>query len=308
MRAMLGTAPMALDAVLGHAVLQARWPVEGQSARAPAFAAAPGLRVEPGQRYVVARGVAIMPLRGLLTPNMEILERYLGWSTHAGIEAAASELAAMEDVRAVVIPADSPGGYVLGLQAAVEAVRALAAIKPVHVLVDPMAASAAYAIASQATDITMVAGSSVGSIGVMRYAATPVAPDNGGDQWSLHVSSHAQAKIPDPGTEKGRAEIQRDLDVAEAEFHANVAAGRGIAPADLAARLSVTDDDVDGGAVFGPADAIARGLADRQETRAAFWNRVFGAYAPKPAPGRRAALAASALAVAQAARAKAGTI
>jgi hypothetical protein len=99
------------------------------------------------------------------------------------------------------------------------------------------------------------------------------------------------------------------LDAVEGEFHAAVAAGRGIALGDLAARLSVSDNPADGGALFGGADAIARGMADRQATRAGFYEAVFVKHGVQAKtaqsggrgimPGQARAMAAAAMAVAQ---------
>lgn len=254
------------------------------------------------ERFAVARGVAVVPVRGLLTPNNLAYESWFGWSTYRGLTETARELAANEDVRAVILDMNSPGGLVLGLDAAARAVRALAQVKPVHVLADPMAASAAYYLASQGNDIAVAPGAIVGSIGTARMAGYYAAPDYSGTMWHDFTSSHARAKIPDPSTEEGKAEIQRSLDEAEAQFHAAVATGRGIAPEELTARLSVTDDARDGGAVFYAEEAIARGLADTAEAREDFFARIFGDYAP-PQQRRagRAYLAQAAAAQARAA-------
>lgn len=291
---------MAVDPVLGRESLCQDWPVSVVAARSD-IVAGMDLKVERGERYVSVRGVAVMPIRGVLTPNSEILERYYGWATYAGIEAACAEIAAAEDVGAAVLEIDSPGGLVTGLAGAVGAVAELARVKPVYVLANPMAASAAYALASQATSIAMTAGAYVGSIGVMVESSAPVQPDMMGDQWNIHVSRHARAKWADPRTEAGRAEIARRLDEYEAVFHADVARGRKIAPEALAVQLSVTGDAADGGAVFLPAEAIRRGLADSAETRAGFYDRVMAAHAPQPARARPAARAFAAQAAAAAA-------
>ncbi|NDK36977.1 S49 family peptidase [Rhodovulum sulfidophilum] len=280
---LLGAAPLALDHDFGAGLLGL--PLPAAPAAGPALSGP--VEVARGERFAVARGVAVMPVRGVLTPNAEILERFLGWATFAGIEASCGALAAQEDVAAVVIEFDTPGGLVLGGAAAAGAIAALAAVKPVHALVNPLAASMGYHLASQCSEIAMTPGSLAGSIGIMRQAGWPVGPDGAGQQWQIFTSTHARAKLPNPETEAGRAEIRRDLDAHEAAFHADVARGRGIAPGDLAARLSVTDDPADGGATFGPEEAIARGLADRAETRLAFYDRIFAAHAPKPAAARR---------------------
>ncbi|KZX90398.1 MULTISPECIES: S49 family peptidase [unclassified Sulfitobacter] len=278
---------MALSTTAGGALLAMDVPAAAQEPSAT-------ITIERGQRFAVQRGLAVVPVRGLLTPNMLAFERYMGWATYDGIEETMDELAADTEVSGVVLDMDSPGGMVRGIQAASDAIARCAAIKPVHVLVNPLAASAAYWLAAQATEIAMTAGAECGSIGVRLMASSPVEPDNWGDQWFELSSSKARAKNPDAASEAGMAELRRSLDASEAEFHAAVAAGRGIDPGALAARLSVTEDPQDGGAVFGAAEAIARGLADRQETRAQFYARVSEAYAPSVRPSNARAYAAKA--------------
>lgn len=250
-----------------------------------------------GERFTVSRGLAVVPLRGLITPNFFAFERWLGWSTCHGIEATMAELAASDDVAAIVLVCDSPGGMVLGCDGAARAVAAANAVKPVHALIHPLCASAAYHIASQARDVAITPGSWVGSIGILATATVPVAPGSSGFQTFVQASSHARAKRPDPTTEEGRTELQRDLDAHEAVFHARVAEGRGLTVEDLRARMSTTGNAADGGAVFWGQEAVTRGLADTVETEAAFWQRIGAAYAPRPArPARRGAQARAAAA------------
>lgn len=283
----LGGHVLALDVSRALDDLMMDWPQGDTAAQIGATMAGP-LEVQKGERFAISRRIAVMPVRGVLTPDSVALERYLGWATYQGVEASCAELAANEDVAACVIDMNSPGGLILGLEGAAQAIADLAAQKPVHVLVNPMAASAAYYLASQASDITMTAGSSLGSIGTTRMSVWPVKPDAWGDQWGVHLSSYARAKNPDPTSEDGQAEIQRSLDEAEAAFLDAVARGRNLDRAGLPARLSVTENETDGGAMYAPADAINRGLADRQETRAGFYDRVFASVAPAQSGSSRA--------------------
>lgn len=253
----------------------------------PFFAMGGTVAVMPGERYSVQRGLAVMPIRGILTPDNPMLEKYLGWATYSGIETACAELAANDDVRGVAIPMDSPGGLVRGIEMAGNAIAALAAKKPVHVLVDSLSASAAYWLAAQASDITMVPGAEVGSIGTMRVSSWPVQPDGWGDQNGIHLSSHARAKWPNPTDDTGRAEIQRSLDEAEGKFLDAVAAGRGLQRDALPGILSVTDDAADGGAIYDFEDARRRGLVDAMQPRGQFYADKFEAHAP-PSGGARA--------------------
>jgi capsid assembly protease len=244
------------------------------------------------ERYAVARGVAVVPVRGILSANSGFAD-WFGWATYHGLADTCAQIGAAEDVAAVVLELDSPGGYVTGIQAAAEAIATLATLKPVTALINPLAASAAYWLACQATEVVMTPGASAGSIGTALMTGSYVQPGGNGMQVVEMASSHARAKRPDATSEAGRAELQRSLDVAEAEFHAAVASGRGIPVADLLTALSVTEDPRDGGAVFGPAEAVARGLADRIETRAACYDRIFAAHAPQVRTPSRTASRAS---------------
>lgn len=297
---------LALDLAQAQPLLMQSWPTAEQPISGLDVSHNDAaLQVSRGERYAVARGIAVMPLRGILTPDSAILERYLGWATYQGIEAASAELAANDDVSAVVVDANSPGGLVVGLEAGAMAIAKLAKVKPVHVLINPSAASAAYWIASQGSTIAMTPGAEVGSIGTTVTSAWPVQPGASGAQYGIHVSSHARGKRPDPTDETGQAEIARRLDQSEARFHAAVAAGRGIELSELPAKLSVTDDVADGGVMYDAADAMSRGLADTTETRADFYERMFATYAPKPVASSGRAMAVGAKAQAEAAQARA---
>lgn len=297
-RALIAGEVMALD--MGRARELLAIDLDAATPRqAAALEATSGLRIEPGERFAVLRGVAVVPLRGLLTHGSALYESWFGWATYSGIEDTADQLASDGDVTAVVLDVNSPGGMVTGCAAAAEAIARLRAVKPVHALVNPLASSAAYWIASQATTITMTPGSMVGSIGVAAEVSSPVQPGLDGDQRVIITSSHARAKRPDPMTEAGRTELVRFADEAEARFHAAIAAGRGIDPAELPALLSVTDDPADGGASFEFEAALARRLVDGRETRAAFYDRIFaqhGLQPRRPATGGRSAYAAQAAA------------
>lgn len=250
----------------------------GDAAGVDAISAGPDLRVERGERYAVSGGLAVMPVRGILTTNSAMLERYLGWATYHGLTEALGQLDANDDVRGIVLEFDSPGGMVLGCSGAAAAISAVG--KPVHALVHPLAASAAYWLASQCDDITMTTGSEVGSIGVIGTAVDPAAPDMYGDQWTTVRSSHARGKNPEALSAEGRALLQAQVDKAEAAFHAAVARGRGFDVGSLPERLSMTADPRDGGGVYDDEDALQRGLVDViGADRARFYGAMAGQYA-----------------------------
>ncbi|AZB60804.1 S49 family peptidase, partial [Cereibacter sphaeroides] len=214
--------PMALAEDLAAPLLA--MPIPEGAADPAAAARAPAAGPSTPDRFTVSRGLAVVPVRGILTPNMAQYERWFGWATYHGLAETLAHLAASEDAAAIVLEIDSPGGLVCGIEAAAEAIAAAAAVKPVHALVSPLAASAAYWLASQAAEIVMTPGAVAGSIGVALTAAAHVQPGANGAQIFEMSSRHARAKRPDASTEAGRAELQRSLDEAEAAFHAAVSA------------------------------------------------------------------------------------
>lgn len=293
--ALIGGSALAIHAAQGLPMLQRELPKAAIDGQANAM-----IEIERGQRFAVSRGIAVVPISGLLTPNFYMLERYLGWSTYHGIVATMQELAANEEVQAIAPVFDTPGGLVLSAEGASAAIAAAARVKPVHALVNPLAASAGYHLASQATDITLTPGSWVGSIGTMSTTFQPMKPaDFDGTQLFITTSTHADAKRPDASTEAGRALIQQQLDAFESDFLDAVARGRKIDREELPARLSKTGNDREGGDIYWGPDAVARGLVDRIETEAAFWDRMATAYAPKPRRAARGASARAAAALAQ---------
>ncbi len=102
--------------------------------------------------------IALLRLHGTVTPR--------GTSGMEGFRARLASARDNPEVGAAIIDTDSPGGTVAGSAEAAHAVADLAAVKPVIAFVDTLAASAAYWIASQASQIWMTPSGEVGSIGI----------------------------------------------------------------------------------------------------------------------------------------------
>ena len=98
--------------------------------------------------------IAKIRVEGTITEDEELLER---------LEAVRKA----DTVKGVILSIDSPGGTTAGGEAIFEAVRQLAAAKPVVAQVGTLAASAGYMIASASDHIVARKSSIVGSIGVL---------------------------------------------------------------------------------------------------------------------------------------------
>ena len=98
--------------------------------------------------------IAKIRIEGTITEDEELIER---------LEKARKSSA----VKGVILSVDSPGGTTAGGEAIFDAVRALAAEKPVVAQVGTLAASAGYMIACASDHIVARKSSIVGSIGVL---------------------------------------------------------------------------------------------------------------------------------------------
>lgn len=166
-----------------------------------------------------------------------------------------------EQYRGAVLSMHTPGGTVDSTPEFAQAVATFRASKPITVST-AYCASAGYYVASQADEIHMEdqAVSSVGSIGVLLIY----------ENWKKHLQQQGidmeimrATKSADKGrvnwieelSEEARAELQTLLDACQAEFEGAVKRGRG---------GKITSGEVFTGKMYGTAEAIKLGLADRK--------------------------------------------
>ena len=119
---------------------------------------------EDRKPFIYTDGLAIIPIHGAL------LNRFGGsWGFVTGYQAIRRQMNAAledEDVQLIVFDVDSPGGETAGCFELAEEIRASREIKPSIAVVDSLAASAGYALASSATRMVATPSSKIGSIGV----------------------------------------------------------------------------------------------------------------------------------------------
>ena len=157
----------------------------------------------------------------------------------------------------IVLNINSPGGEVDGTNAFAAMVRDGAKRKPIYAYIDGLGASAAYWIASAATEVIAEESAWVGSIGV-----TATLMDRSGAQERQGVksyqivSSQSPRKNPSPATETGRAQLQERVDTIAQMFIDRVAKYRGVSP-------ETVQSDFGQGNVFPAQLAKKRGMIDR---------------------------------------------
>lgn len=234
--------------------------IEGERAAAAATVAA-----QPGK-------IALIGVYGGLTPRGS----WYG-SSLSGIADAATRATNDPDIASAIVDIDSPGGTVAGTMEAAAAVADLASKKPCVACVNTLAASAAYWIASQASEIVMTPSADVGSIGAMIMHQ-----DISGwlEQIGLKLTIIRSEQSPNkneahpfaPLSDDARAFLQSRADAAGSDFIKAVASGRKVSQTKVRETFGQ-------GRVFGAKEAMARGMADRVAT----FGQVVAGLMPKPA-------------------------
>ncbi len=162
-----------------------------------------------------------------------------------------------DKVKAVVLDISSPGGTTVGGEAIYNAVRELAAEKPVATSVGTLAASAGYMIACGSDHIVAYRSSIVGSIGVLvQYGEASGLLDKLGVKVDAVKSSTLKAEPSPfhPVTEEAKAMLGRVVDDTYQRFVDLVAERRKF---DMAKARALAD-----GSLFTGAQGLANGLID----------------------------------------------
>lgn len=221
-----------------------------------------GTREKPDGRGGFLRvdgGVAMITIEGSLVNRGAWIGASSGLTSYEGISAQLTEATEREDVTSVILDLDSPGGEAGGTPNLGAQVRALRDKKPVMAVVNDMACSAAYWIASQASEIVVSETSAVGSIGVISLHVNRAGElaQKGLAPTLIMAGAHKADGHPfGPLPEDVKADWQATIDALYGLFCNAVAGGRGEKLTAAAAR------ETEARVFYGRA-AIKAGLADR---------------------------------------------
>lgn len=206
--------------------------------------------------YDMFAGVAVIPVQGTLVHRLGTLRPESGMTGYDGIRQNYLTALADDDVRAIVLDIDSPGGEVSGAFDLADAIHATRGTKPVWAILSENAYSAAYAIASAADRITVPRTGGTGSIGVvwmhvdwsraLNDAGLAVTFVTWGDR---KLDGHPEL----PLSPEARERAQADIDATGELFAATVARNRGISVDAVRALQAGT---------FAGSQGVAVGLAD----------------------------------------------
>jgi signal peptide peptidase SppA len=212
------------------------------------------------QGYQVQDGAALIPLRGVMAPRMNLMSQVSGGTS---TELFARDVkAALNDpaVQSIVLLVDSPGGAVAGTPAAAAAVMSARGVKPIGTWSDNTMASAAYWVGSGADRVYVSSAvDNVGSIGVVASHVDVSQREQALGIKTTEIVAGTFKRIASqhgPLTEPGRQSMQDQVDYLYSLFVDGVAVHRGVSAdqvlADMAdGRIFIGQQAVDAGLVDG---------------------------------------------------------
>ena len=205
---------------------------------------------------------AVLPLRGVISHRAGMLGEASGGTSTEAFAAQLREFVADPKIGSILLDVDSPGGSVNGVEELAAEIHSARKLKPIVASINAMAASAAYWIASAATEISITPSGEVGSIGVIA-AHEDVSAQR--ERWGVRTTLISAGKYKgegspyEPLTEEARAYMQGQVDDYYGMFTRSVARGRGVPVA------TVREGFGEGRMVMAK-DALRMGMADRVET------------------------------------------
>lgn len=206
--------------------------------------------------------VAIMEIRGALTSRPMPGPSGGGPQNYEQLGAQLEELVEDRSVSAIVLRLDSPGGFASGLFDFTDRVFEAREKKPIVAVVDDIAFSAAYAIASAAEKIYVSRTGGVGSVGVVGYHVDQSAANEseGLKVTAVYAGAHKIDFSPHfPLSEGARERWQAEVDRLYGMFTGAVARYRGMKEDAVRATEAL---------MYHGAEAVKAGLADKVGTLA----------------------------------------
>lgn len=208
------------------------------------------------------RGVGIIPVYGTLTQRADWMSDWSGGTSTEVVGRQLDDFMADPSIEAVVLDVDSPGGSVYGTAELGDKIRAAGKAKKVIAVANSVAASGAYWLAAQASELVVTPGGQVGSIGVFRLhmdeskrleasGVTPTFVYAGERKTAGHSYGPLDAT--------GREEIQASVNDYYDKFVRAVAAGRN-------ATLTAVREGFGKGGMVRAEQAVREGMADKVGT------------------------------------------
>jgi signal peptide peptidase SppA len=221
-----------------------------------------GARAQNGDRAGGAKvgPVAVIPMYGIISQRQSLMSDTSGGTSIDELRNALRAALGDRSISAIVFDIDSPGGSVDGVpEFAAELRAARGGSKPIVGQVNTLAASAAYWLAAQMTEIVATPSGEVGSIGVFAmHEDVSVAAEMAGVKTTLVSAGpfKTEGNQFEPLSDTAREAIQGQVDDFYGMFVGDVARGRRVTVDKVSA-------DYGQGRTLLARTALAAGMVDR---------------------------------------------
>jgi signal peptide peptidase SppA len=225
-------------------------------------------------------GIGIITITGTMVSRGAWIGSYSGQTSYEGVQAQLARAGSDDRVKALVLDMETPGGQAMRAFETADAVRAVTKRKPVMAVVNGMAASAGYAMASAATKIVSIPSGFSGSVGVllMHLDYSQNLAQDGIRPTLIFTPAHkADGNSLEPLTADVKSELQAEVQALYEGFIETIERGRGKRGANAAR-------DTEGRALMGQAAVDAK-LIDELGT----FESVLHDLGKKPARSRASA-------------------
>lgn len=209
-----------------------------------------------------AGSVAVIPIYGVIAQRMDMFMEISGGTSTERLVKSIRAAAGDSNIKAIVLDIDSPGGSVYGIEEAGDEIRAAREQKFIAAVANSWAASAAYWLASQATEVNVAPGGQVGSVGVIAtHLDQSGYLESAGLKYTLVTSGEykSEGNPYEPLSSDAKDHLQAMTDAYYERFITAVAKGRGVKASDVRTRFGR-------GRMVLDAEAVELGMADRVAT------------------------------------------
>ena len=209
-----------------------------------------------------AGAVAVLPLFGVLSQRANIIMQASGGTSMEQFGAAFRQVMADDDIKAVVLDVDSPGGSVHGTEELARQVFDARGNKPIVAVVNSLAGSGALWIGSQADEFVITPSGLAGGIGIV---ADHVDASERGKKEGIKTTLISTSKFKTEGNpfEPLSNEAREHMESVMGEFHkafvGDVARGRGVT-------TDIVESGFGQGRLIGAKTAVKAGMVDRIAT------------------------------------------
>lgn len=213
----------------------------------------------PDRTIRQAGSIAILPLRGTIVHRANLISEFSGGTSAEMFSAQLRQVLADPNVKAIVIDVDSPGGSVGGIDELSTEIFKARSQKPIVAVANSLAASAAFWIASAASELVVIPSGLVGSIGVVAVHrdVSKQSEKEGVKTTLISAGKFKTEGSPfEPLADEARAHIQKLADGFMSMFVRTVARNRDVP-------ISEVQTGFGEGRLVAAKDALRLGMVDR---------------------------------------------